>query len=157
MKALVSILIAALAVLAILVWTDHQQLADLRTAVAAAQGSDTKNQTEKCAAQSEKVFLGYGYKINSADSHDDFQSHFNRALNKCFVVIDTRSSKMRMRMLLDAYERRGYGELTTAVSSRDGLPYKSVVECVVDQDSNAKQDCKTEDEYNKLTAKYWQQ
>lgn len=71
---------------------------------------------EKCAKQAEKTYRELGYELNNG--RESLQSHYNENLNKCFMTVDsvdfkTAPGKMFFnRLLIDAYEQRGYAEYT---------------------------------------------
>ena len=150
MKVWIAILTVLVSALGLAVYANHQEVLKVSERLESARRAGISSQTERCAAQAGKVFTGYGY--NSATTIADFRNHYNAKLNKCFMSIDYRIQTTRTIMLLDAYERRGYGEFDTMIS-KDGVPI--MMSCVVDQDSDAERHCKSEEEYNALTAKYW--
>ena len=135
--------------LGIAVYTNHQEVLKLSSRLEGQQTEESSAQVEKCARQAEKVFSGYGY---NSKGGDDFRSHYSATLHRCLVEIRSMRNSGRSRMLLDAYERSEYGSFDEMM----GNTTPAVMNCVVDTDTTNKKTCKTEDEFNRLTAKYLQ-
>ena len=150
MKIWLGILTVIALALGIAAYKNHHDLMKVSELIDSARRTGISGQTEKCAAQAEKAFAGYGY--NTSTSLADFRSHYNAKMNKCFMSIDNLVGKMRTKMVFDAYERRGFAEFSTMLSN-DSTPV--TMTCVVDEETSSEQHCKTEEEFSRLTAKYW--
>jgi hypothetical protein len=74
-----------------------------------AQGQSLQEQ-ETCAQQAKEAFQEY--KGGASPGVSDYQSHYNKALNKCFILIKQTSElngqPVMTTDLYDAIERRGF-------------------------------------------------
>ena len=120
---------------------------------------------EKCAEQAKKVFNEFVSK-NAPQKLDldldNYQSHYNTKLGKCFVHI--RSTRMFNqpgpvtmsinRFLMDAYEQKvyaGYSWMSRLDKKSSEVP---PITCNLIASSGSAQICKSEDEYNAFVATY---
>jgi hypothetical protein len=114
---------------------------------------------ERCAAKAKSVFEAMGYKeMQTGVNTDSWQSHYNPKLSKCFMTVEStgvsNETQFISRILLDAFERRIYGQYTW--TSRKDKKYWEVppMLCVLSESSSSEQNCKSEDEYKAFVAKY---
>ncbi len=99
-------------------------------------------QKEKCATQADKVFRQLGYDLNGGGT---LQNHFNIRLNKCFMSVGTSIKDFSFLFLIDAYEQKGYAELSESRSSFD---------CSLTPPAEEKRTCKSRSEYEAFTSNY---
>jgi hypothetical protein len=166
MKALAVVLFLALAALAwalvVEVSTERRlrtQIQQLTSRLGNESRFDQLKLDERCAAQAKSVFQTMGYKeMQIGVNTDSWQSHYNTKLGKCFMTVEStgvsNETQFVSRILLDAFERRIYGQYTW--TSRKDKKYWEVppMLCVLTQSSMSEQTCKSEGEYKAFVAKY---
>ena len=166
MKALAIVLFLALAALALAlvveVSTDRRQrtqIQQLTSRLGNESRLDHLKLDERCAAEAKSVFQDMGYKeMQTGVNTDSWQSHYNTKLSKCFMTVErtgvSNDTQFVSRILLDAFERRNYGQYTW--TSRKDKKYWEVppMLCVLTESAMSEQICKSEEEYKAFVAKY---
>ena len=123
---------------------------------------------ERCAHQAETVFREGGYskditrpKGDEGDNNDviaNFESHYNTALDKCFMLLEIfgvggSNAGFQIRSLLDAYEGRTYAEFawgpTETKKHWEVQPY-----CRLMSSQNDQSNCQSETEFNAFISRY---
>jgi len=114
-----------------------------------------------CAKQARIAFEEYSGDPKSSGRNkitNDYESHYNPKLNRCFIAIDTTEPMGKevfvTALLMDAFERRVY-----ASSSRTGKKYWEVppTTCDLTPTSQDKRTCSSKDEYDAFVAKYMEE
>jgi hypothetical protein len=126
---------------------------DLRLKLEERSRLDALELQAKCAEQAAKLYHSSGYKDDEPLTR--YESHFNLALNKCFIVVEhTAGMKgqgallVETRYLFDAYEQREYAEFTRATGAR------SWVVCKLIPTAGAEKSCTTVEEFKAFVAGY---
>jgi hypothetical protein len=128
----------------------------------------SRDSEEGCARQAETVFREGGYskdithpKGDSSGSNDviaNFESHYDTALSKCFMLLEIfgvgiSNAGFQIRSLLDAYEGRTYAEFAwgPTESSKYGevRPYCRLMASRGDQSN-----CRSEAEFDAFVNRY---
>jgi hypothetical protein len=123
---------------------------------------------ETCAGQAETVFRERGYskgitrpKGDDSGNNDviaNFESHYNKALDKCFILLEIfgiglSNAGFHIRSLLDAYDGRSYAEFawgpTESKKYWEVRPYCRLMASPSDESS-----CNSEAEFNAFIARY---
>jgi hypothetical protein len=123
---------------------------------------------EKCARQAETVFRERGYSkgltrpegddSGSNDVIANFESHYNTALNRCFMLLEIfgvgiGNAGFQIRSLFDPYEGRTYAEFawgpTESKKYFEVRPY-----CRLMSLSNDQSNCHSEAEFNAFITRY---
>jgi hypothetical protein len=120
-----------------------------------AQGQSLQEQAN-CAQQAKAAFQDY--KEGAPPGFSDYQSHYNKTLNKCFVLINQKSElngqPVMTADLYDAIERRGlasYIQLT-----KEGKQYQ--LNCELKPTSQEKEKiCVSKQEFDAFVSKYMEQ
>jgi hypothetical protein len=121
-----------------------------------AQGQSPQEQTT-CAEQAEAAFQEYKGGAHPPGS-SDYQSHYNKILNKCFILVNQQSELNKQPAmaieLYDAIERRvlaSYIQLT-----KEGKQYQ--LNCELKPTPQEKETiCKSKQEFDAFVAKYMEQ
>lgn len=163
MKIIVPILCVAILVLALQSYRDHLLITAQRAEVLAFKsqlGSLPRNGSlklqEQCSNQARKEFNERGFASNDFAG---YENHYNAALNKCFVLFRSTSTKFKPDIwhystLADAYEEKEYGDYSWHTVK--GKKYWEVppFSCKVTLPSGAEKTCNSEDEFNDLIKPY---
>jgi hypothetical protein len=111
-----------------------QEVRDLRAKLAAKSRRDAFELQKECGSQASKVFAQLGWKLDEPINGviADFESHYNIAMNKCFMLLHTLSTTTQLSLasslLYDAYEQREYAELNLT-RNPDGV--KHIATCAL--------------------------
>ena len=124
----------------------------IAVSAAMAQGQSQQEQPT-CAQQAEARFQEY--KSGAPPGSIDYQSHYNKALSKCFIVVkqmsEVNKEPLMATELYDAIERRvlaSYIQLT-----KEGKPYQ--LNCELKPTSQEKETiCKSKQEFDAFVSKY---
>ena len=172
MKVAVAVL---LAIVLALVWglttemvTNRQQRSQITELTSKLSDSSTRENLElqeRCTLQAEKAFKQLGYKDGGELQNGvetTYRSHYNAKLSKCFIGLEsntfvTRTNTLmgtKVKYLLDAYEKRAYGEYMWI--PREGKKYWEVppVLCRLSPLSADENFCKSDEEYTAFEARY---
>jgi len=125
-----------------------------------AMGQSTLALQEKCAEGAKKFFLGlvdsYGGKWGFFDSeiwgrgYNDFTSHYNKKLDKCFILIefhsfaDKNKNAINIMDLWNVFENTRIGRLST--------PIEIAPDCTVSDEN-----CKSPSEFENLIRPYMEE
>ena len=120
-----------------------------------AQGQSLQEQAT-CAQQAKAAFQDY--KEGASPGSSDYQSHYNKALNKCLILINQKSElngqPVMATELHDAVERRwlaSYAQLT-----KEGKEY--LLNCELKPTLQEKETiCKSKHEFDAFVSKYMEQ
>jgi hypothetical protein len=120
-----------------------------------AQGQTLQEQAT-CAQQAKAAFQDY--KEGAPPGFSDYQSHYNKELNKCFILINQKSElngqPVMATELHDAVERRWLASWTQL--TKEGKEY--VLNCELKPASQEKETiCKSKQEFDAFVSKYMQQ
>jgi len=121
-----------------------------------AHGQSLQEQ-ETCAQQAKAAFQEY--KGGAAPPGvSDYQSHYNKTLNKCFVLINQKSElngqPVMVTDLYDAVERRWLASYTQL--TKEGKEY--LLNCELKPTSQEKETiCKSKQEFDAFVSKYMEQ
>jgi hypothetical protein len=100
---------------------------------------------ERCGKQTSEFFKKeYGDGIFRDGTISGYQNHYNKKLNKCFIIITSTSPSMKLKNLFDFNENK---ELGTFVENKS-LP----MDCRVFEKS-----CKSEEEWDSLVKPYMEE
>jgi hypothetical protein len=163
-KILIVLLASAVGVLA---WQSHLQdvalaeqtkhIQELSLSLAAQSKTNSLEQQEKCAVQAERAFKAAGY---TPTDHAGYENHYNKALNKCFVVmqsLDIRStpgSIFTSKTLGDAFEGKEYGAFALQRKKGEQDRQGDLVQCYVTQISGEEKQCNSRGEFDTLADAY---
>lgn len=110
------------------------------------------DQQEKCATRSRKDFEDWGY-INKDGA--DFVSHYNAALDRCFIQTQNRMpGGVFYRDLFDAYSGKQYGEYGWEENPSKKYWEVPPFSCHVTLPSGEDRSCQSDDDFQKLAAVY---
>jgi hypothetical protein len=120
-----------------------------------AQGQSLQEQAT-CAQQAKAAFQDY--KEGAPPGFSDYQSHYNKELNKCFILINQRSElngqPVMATELYDAVERRWLASYTQL--TKEGKEY--LLNCELKPTSQEKETiCKSKQEFDAFVSKYMEQ
>jgi hypothetical protein len=120
-----------------------------------AQGQSLQEQ-EICAQQAKAAFQDY--KEGAPPGFSDYQSHYNKALNKCFIVINQKSKLNGQPLIVtelhDAVERHWFASYTQL--TKEGKEY--LLSCELKPTSQEKETiCKSKQEFDAFVSKYMEQ
>ena len=123
--------------------------------VTMAQGQSLQEQAT-CAEQAKAAFQDY--KEGAPPGFSDYQSHYNKTLNKCFILINQKSNlngqPVMVTELYDAVERRWLASYTQL--TKEGKEY--LLNCELKPPSQEKETiCKSKQEFDALVSKYMEQ
>ncbi|MEW9570530.1 hypothetical protein ABQJ54_02060 [Rhodanobacter sp. Si-c] len=119
---------------------------------ARSSAADNLDLQSKCTIDAKRTFelLGYSYREANHGGTDSFVSHYNAAMQRCFMVItdvDASSGHLLTQMyLLDANEQLGYGTWTGNGSDP--------IECTLTPAGGNAQGCKSEQEFDQYVVRY---
>ena len=121
----------------------------------AAKGQPLQEQAT-CAQQAKAAFQDY--KGGAPPGFSDYQSHYNKELNKCFILINQKSELNRQPVmateLYDAVERRWLASYTQL--TKEGKAY--LLNCELKPTSQEKEAiCKSKQEFDAFVSKYMEQ
>ena len=134
---------------------------ELATKLDAALKTANLDMQAKCAQEARLVYNESGLKREEKDAWSDYTNHYNRRLNKCFVMFDTSqwhgSGFTVYKSVLDAFEGRGYGEyFWSNPRDKPAWEVKPTV-CRVTLLSGEHKDCESVEEFEQLIKVYMEQ
>jgi hypothetical protein len=120
-----------------------------------AQGQSLQEQAN-CAQQAKAAFQDY--KEGAPPGFSDYQIHYNKTLNKCFILINQKSKlngqPVMVTELYDAVERRWLASYTQL--TKEGKEY--LLNCELKPTSQEKETiCKSKQEFDAFVSKYMEQ
>lgn len=172
MKSAVAVLLAIALVLAWLlnaeVATNAQQrnqIAELTSKLGDKTARENLELQEKCALQAKKIYNDPLYKAEDRDKlggpFQDYQSHYNAKLKKCFVTLQFHQSTPSgyatwSEGLSDAFERRDYATyLWIASEAKDKKNWMvQPFTCKLMHSSSNERECQSLEEYKAFVATY---
>jgi hypothetical protein len=109
-----------------------------------------------CAQQAKAAFQDY--KEGAPPGFSDYQNHYNKTLNKCFILINQKSKlngqPVMVTELYDAVERRWLASYTQL--TKEGKEY--LLNCELKPTSQEKETiCKSKQEFDAFVSKYIEQ
>lgn len=112
----------------------------------------------KCAQEARLAYNESGLKKDALSS---YTNHYNRTLNKCFVMFGTLKSEGNgltvYKSIMDAFEGKGYAEYYWSnPQSKPGWEVKPTV-CTVTLLSGEDQNCESVEEFEQLIKVYMEQ
>ena len=135
------------------------QIADVTKKLAEMPQNGTLEQQANCAKRADFVFKDGGWKPEDMATNIN---HYNPQMNRCFVEIDNRdvhTAKGELivgKNLFDAFEGRQYGGYAW-ISQKDKKYWEvKPMECWVLSKGGEKQECSSDDEFDKLAKQYLQ-
>lgn len=151
MKAVIVLLVIAVAVLGVVVYRQGQELKHQPTALKGEPAHVSLELQGQCAKQAEIEFKREGY---TQTVFDYFENHYNAGMGKCFITVhhnayENGSSTVSL-LLVDAYEGKVYGTFTL-ITGPKGNPYRA---CYVVQTSGGEKKCQSQDEFDELAKAY---
>jgi hypothetical protein len=131
----------------------ERQVADLSAKLAERSRAGTLEQQAKCADRAYRDFEDWGYK---AKDSADFVSHYNAALDRCFVRFQNTSGggEFTFRSLFDAFGGEQYADY--AWQAKQGKKYWEVPPfvCKVTTPAGEEQDCHSDEEFKDMVRIY---
>jgi hypothetical protein len=120
-----------------------------------AQGQSLEEQAI-CAQQAKAAFQDY--KGGAPPGFSDYQNHYNKTLNKCFILINQKSKlngqPVMVTELYDAVERRWLASYTQL--TKEGKEY--LLNCELKPTLQEKETiCKSKQEFDAFVSKYMEQ
>ena len=105
-----------------------------------------------CAQQSKAAFQEY--KEGAPPGSSDYQSHYNKTLNKCFILINQKSElngqPLMVTELYDAIERHWLASYTQLTKERK----EYLLNCELKPSSQDETICKSKQEFDAFVSKY---
>ena len=125
------------------------------TSATMAQGQSLQEQAN-CAQHAKAAFQDY--KEGAPPGFGDYQIHYNKTLNKCFILINQKSKlngqPVMVTELYDAVERRWLASYTQL--TKEGKEY--LLNCELKPTSQEKETiCKSKQEFDAFISKYMEQ
>jgi hypothetical protein len=151
---LLGLVTVAMGVLGLVVYSQQQQLTELRTG---SQKASLELQ-DKCAKQARDVFRLKGW---TDEQNATFENHYNARMNKCFIA-ERSLSKSRSsdgtffisRNLTDAFENKSYASYGWKSVKGETAAAVAPFVCYVTPPSGEQQKCHSEKEYDELARVY---
>jgi hypothetical protein len=165
MKGAIAGLVGLAVILAWLLYAEvstnrHQrsQLAELTTKLDDKTARENLEFQEKCALQAYKTFTDPNFRLRAdggINTYEDYESHYNTRLNKCFVKIHIRGDGSGFsESLIDAFERRTYANYLLSSTKSNQLENVTCNLQPVALDGRA---CRTYEDYKAFVATHMEQ
>jgi uncharacterized coiled-coil protein SlyX len=129
----------------------QQQIHALNEKLAARAKIDSLDLQERCSNQARKEFESLGYKFSSGD---DYESHCNAELNKCFILIKSYHANVVFKFLSDAYEGKQYASYSYIAQKGNDYIEPRPLECKVTLPSGEVKSCNSDEEFTALIKIY---
>ena len=133
----------------------EKQNQDLQAQVDKQQQASDFDLQAKCSSQAQKVFQEGGYDMNIMDS---YTNHWNKNLNKCFVLIMSGSTTdgvlSSSKILLDALEGKAYGDLIVKRDKKIWEQTPLICEMIDDGNQSNMKVCNSEAEFDNFADSY---
>jgi hypothetical protein len=125
-------------------------------AASATMAGQSQQEQATCAQQAKAAFQDY--KEGAPPGSSDYQSHYNKELNKCFILINQKSElngqPIMATELYDAVERRWLASYTQLTKERK----EYLLNCELKPTSREKETiCKSKQEFDAFVSKYMEQ
>lgn len=137
---------------------NHQlqsQVSELNSKLTNKSTQDNLELQGKCSKQAGATFIQLGYKNGGIDN---YQSHYNPKLNKCFISIySLANGATTNESLMDAYEQRVYGQYMWQPKADKKYWEVPPLLCMISSTSKEQTECKSEDEYKTFVARYMEE
>lgn len=141
--------LAAIA-LGVTVYSQHEAITALNANIAAMPQATSLDLQAKCARQAEEDYKDGGWQSNELASYSD---HYNGALNKCFIFIQSTDDNKNIQALVtseslyDAFEMKDYGEyMDFNYYDQSKAP---IITCTVSHADGTQTSCSSEDEFKR--------
>lgn len=100
-----------------------------------------------CSSQASRLAKEASRNIKPSDIQ---ATHYNRILQRCFTLTESRSGKSTTALLLDAYANRTYA----SYFEMENMPALSL--CVIMPDTTEQKTCNSREEFNLFASKFLQ-